>query len=327
MEPISKPRKKLTKQQILIIVIVLAVITTIFLTILLLSAVGVEKDGIRYCFMPARGEYYIREIDTTKTSSEILIPSKFNSMPVTEIDLSWVFQEGGAFHEGPRKVCSNVTSIHIPKSITNIGGSFQDCINLKTITIEEGNPVYHSANNCIIKTESKTLIAGCKTSVIPNDGSVTSIDDGAFYGCSSLTSITIPNSVTSIGRSAFEGCTGLTKLTISLDNLQRRYDIFGDYDAINNLKEIIITGGTTIESQTFNHYNNLTSITIPNSVTSINDNAFRECTKLTRINFNGTKAQWKAIEKDSNWNSNTSNFLVVYCLDGNLDKYNNALGY
>ena len=50
--------------------------------------------------------------------------------------------------------------------------------------------------------------------MIPSDGSVTSIGAYAFYGCSGLTSITIPSSVTSIGNSAFYNCSGLTSITI-----------------------------------------------------------------------------------------------------------------
>ena len=82
-----------------------------------------------------------------------------------------------------------------------------------SITVEEGNSVYHSAGNCIIETASKTVVAGCKTSAIPNDGSVTSIGDYAFYGCSNLASVTIPDSVTSIGSSAFASCYELTSVT------------------------------------------------------------------------------------------------------------------
>ena len=80
------------------------------------------------------------------------------------------------------------------------------------ITVQSGNTKYHAAGNCLIETESKTLILGCKDSIIPTDGSVTSIGNNAFRNCTSLTSITIPNSVTSIGNNAFYGCTGLTSI-------------------------------------------------------------------------------------------------------------------
>ena len=93
-------------------------------------------------------------------------------------------------------------------------GAFNDCSGLTTIAVAGGNTKYHSDGNCLIETESKTLISGCKNSIIPTDGSVTSIGDLAFSGCTGLTSITIPDSVSSIGDGAFSGCTGLTSITI-----------------------------------------------------------------------------------------------------------------
>ena len=111
--------------------------------------------------------------------------------------------------------CTGLTSVTIGNSVTSIGDdAFIDCTGLTSITVAKGNTKYHSAGNCLIETESKTLIAGCKNSIIPTDGSVTSIGGAAVSGCKGLTSVTIPDSVTSIGDLAFEGCTGLTSVTI-----------------------------------------------------------------------------------------------------------------
>lgn len=99
---------------------------------------------------------------------------------------------------------ANMESITIPGSIVNIeSGSLSGCNSLTSITIDRANTKYHSAGNCIIETESKTLISGCANSVIPNDGSVTNIASYAFRNCTGLTSITIPDNVTSIRGGAF----------------------------------------------------------------------------------------------------------------------------
>ena len=100
--------------------------------------------------------------------------------------------------------CSSLASVTIPDSVTSIGaGAFEVCAGLESLTVDANNTVYDSRNNCnaVIETGSNTLIAGCKNTVIPND--VTTVGEDAFFGCTSLASVTIPDSVTSIGFEAF----------------------------------------------------------------------------------------------------------------------------
>ena len=132
--------------------------------------------------------------------------------------------------------CISLTSIAIPNSVTSIGkAAFGYCTSLTSITVKIGNPVYHSAGNCLIETETGTLMAGCKNSVIPSDGSVTSIGEGAFWSCGFLTSITIPNSVTTIGSSAFGHCTSLTSVTIPNSVTSIGFGAFYDCDALETI--------------------------------------------------------------------------------------------
>lgn len=88
------------------------------------------------------------------------------------------------------------------------------CRNLKEITVDVNNTTYHSNGNCLIETASKTLIAGCYTSIIPNDGSVTNINSRVFYECTNLRNITIPEGVTNIDEYTFYKCYGLRNITI-----------------------------------------------------------------------------------------------------------------
>ena len=111
--------------------------------------------------------------------------------------------------------CDNITSVAIPASITELGNYvFSFCPRLENISVDNANTTYHSKSNCIIKTESKTLMLACKNSVIPSDGSVTNIGEGAFAGCVDLTDITLPDGITSIGANAFYDCQNLVSITI-----------------------------------------------------------------------------------------------------------------
>ena len=137
--------------------------------------------------------------------------------------------------------------------------------------------------------------SGLRSVIIGN--SVTSIGYSAFHDCTGLTSITIPDSVTSIGNHAFSGCTGLTSITIPFvgatkngtSNTHFGY-IFGASRYSDNdnyvpasLREVVITGGTSIGDYAFSGCSGLTSVTIGNGVTSIGRAAFQDCAGLTSV--------------------------------------------
>ena len=138
--------------------------------------------------------------------------SECNSLTSVTIPNSIIRIDEKAFYK-----CSSLTSLTIPSSVNFIGSqAFSGCSGLSSIIVENGNTQFDSRDNCnaIIKTNTNSIVQGCKNTVIPN--TVTNIGERAFSGCSSLISITIPESVHSIGAYAFSNCSGLTSMTIPI---------------------------------------------------------------------------------------------------------------
>ena len=158
----------------------------------------------------------------------------------------------------------NILSVYIGTNVTSIGdNAFQYDTSLNNVTIP--NTVTSIGDDALSGAEGLTIIN------IPN--SVTTIGDRAFYGATSLTSITIPASVTSIGTGAFSGVASLTLVDVDVDNTE-----YASVDGVLfDKQQLLLIKYPEDKSDT--------SYTIPNTVTSIGDDAFSGVKILTSIDI------------------------------------------
>ena len=136
----------------------------------------------------------------------------------------------------------------------------------------------------ILDLSEAKIVAGGDAYVRFSENYYTSNDklgDYAFWGCSGLTSLTIPSGVTSIGRNAFDGCSGLTSMTIPSSVTSIGGAAFGGCSGLTSLT--IPSGVTEIGDEAFSGCSGLTSLSLPSSVTSIDDGAFEGCSGLTSL--------------------------------------------
>ena len=281
----------------------------------------IDEQGLKF-IKSYKGDYYILDgfdnIKDNKEVTEIVIPSKVFGVPVKKIDNYALYTLkklervvlpnelvviGNSAFAGDN-LLQNIefpdtlvyigeyafigcafSEIKIPESVLYIGNAaFSATRDLASIVVETGNARYHSENNCIVETATKTIVAGCMNSIIPDNGSVEIIGREAFRGCSGLESIVFPDSVHTIGDSAFLGCDGLTSIELKFSVRNIGADAFS---GCSNLQDVSMTRCMIyyIPEGMFSGCDSLKNMVLPISINEIRERAFSFCTALESIEF------------------------------------------
>ena len=217
-----------------------------------------NKTNLIYCPGGKTGEYII---PNSVTTIEYFAFCSCKNLTLITIPNSVISIQHGAFSD-----CISLTSITIPNSVIEIGLEvFCRCTSLTSIEVGSENSKYTSKDGVLFNKKERILVR-CPEGkigkyVIPNN--VKGIGIEAFFNCTNLTSIDIPNSVVDIGNGAFS-CSNITSLTIP--------------------KRV-----SRISKGAFMACVNLSSVTIPKSVTSIGSDAFAYCNNLVLITNHNPK--------------------------------------
>ena len=291
--------EKIFKQVASIITIVLLLqYVNILAPLMQVRAESATVDGIAWTYnIDSNGNAInVKPSNKNLIVGDITIPSELDGHSVVSI-------RNSAF-----SYCRDLTSINVPEGVTSIGNyAFYTCDSLTSINIPGG----------VTSIEDSTFSGCSRLANIEIPSSVTSIGNSAFSSCISLTSINIPEGVTSIGEGAFSGCRSLTSIEISSSvisignyafngcrsltsiNVEENNQSYCSEDAILFNKDktelirypskkvdkqyVIPNSVTSIGNYAFEDCSNLTSIDIPSSVTSIGNSAFAGCSSLTSI--------------------------------------------
>jgi len=237
--------------------------------------------------------------------------------------------------------CKNLTAIEIPDSVTSIGNNaFSKCISLASIKIPSGvrkiekNTFFECTKLASVTFEEglnaigKNAFSGCSLlyeAKLPE--TLTIIENGAFKECTSMEMLSFPSGLIKIGENAFENCNSLVYLEIPGNVKNIPSYVFSYCDNLEKavFKEGVVSIGASIFYSSLSSPSALKTVELPNSLKTLGASVFYGCRNLTTITYNGSVAEWDAIEKSSGWNefewenSFTPDYTIC-CTDGTIDK-------
>ena len=237
--------------------------------------------------------------------------------------------------------CKNLKSVNLPSTterLENVNGipPFQGCLRLESIEVAEGNEVYKSDGNCIMRRKDDTLVVGCKASVIPDyarhigngafknmgvesivlPDSVVSIEDEAFFQNDRLTRVTLPQGLTVIGRRAFAYCAALETVELPDTLVSLGAGAFGYCTALQAVElpdEI-----TSVRGSVFTCCVRLREVSFGAGLESVYGEVFELCTELERITVSDENPYFKSVNDGKFLLTKTGETLVLGGVDGKI---------
>ena len=209
------------------------------------------------------------------------------------------------------------------KNLRNVLTALAISIILATLYISASAETYGELTYTV--ADGEITITGCDDSatdvVIPEnigDYPVTAIGDGAFANHNSITSVTIPESITKVGNSAFGSCEGLEKVFWNADNIAdfdySSYVFYNSGSEENGMEIVFGNNVTKVPAYIFDGCTGLTSVTISESVTSVGQDAFRDCTSLKKVYWNTNNAD------------NSANYYAIFSYTEPCDGFDVIFG-
>jgi len=283
----------------------------------------------------------IQEVELPDTIIEIGKEAFAECYYLEAIDLPSSLQKIG---EGAFSYCSSIRSIDIPGSVRFLlRNTFAECFSLESVSFNAG----------INRIEEAAFYRCSSLGQLSFPSTLRYIGDQAFMGCDSLKKIVLPEGLMDMGYNVFSLCTNLEEISFpsTIYGLSLPFAIqcpqlesfvvdstnqtFQSNDGVlyNDRMSILAaypSGKRDVEfdvpytvveifNVAFAYNDYIQTINIPSSVKSLGPGVFADSNNLKTINYDGTVIRWFAIQKDSEWDFNSSDF-TIYCTDGQISK-------